>query len=271
MPGDDSDRIANYTVTFTNDTSPTSAVVTNLTTLNGNSVNFYWISEGEGRTVQYSAKINNKSVSRTVTFNVKRPTASITATTGTTNIGVDSQSQATELRLGNPDSTPGITFTRSFSVPSGFSGTTQWVQVFTQKTASLTLTSGQSGSLTTVGLDDVYPYPLDGDSTAANAKTSDTPALVLDNSFIAGSVDFRATMWRCLSHRINRAPAFGYHYANYRGHGRRASLSATQPGRLHLKRTRRTYRTLTRLRIPYGPKTQTHPNYPLIALPGDDD
>ena len=114
-------------------------------------------------------------------------------TMSTTNIGVDSVTQDTELRLGNPDATPGITFTRSITVPQGFSGETQWVQVFTQKSATVTI-NGQTGSLTLVGLDDVYPYPLDSNATAQNGKTSDTPGFVL-NSVTAASVDFRATMW----------------------------------------------------------------------------
>jgi hypothetical protein len=193
VTGGNSDRIAKYVVNFTNSASPTSATVTNLTTLGEASVSFYWISEGNGRTVQYSAKINGKSINRTITFNVKRPTASITATASTTNIGVDSVTQDTELRLGNPDATPGITFTRSLTVPQGFSGETQWVQVFTQKSATVTI-NGQTGSLTLVGLDDVYPYPLDSNATAQNGKTSDTPGFVL-NSVTAAAVDFRATMW----------------------------------------------------------------------------
>ena len=192
VAGGNSDRIANYVVNFTNSSGPTSATVTNLSSLNGTSVSFYWISEGNGRTVEYSAKINGRNVSRTITFNVKRPTASIAATASTTNIGVDSVTQNTELRLGNPDATPGITFTRSLTLPQGFSGDTQWVQIFTQKSGTVTI-NGQTASLTTVGLDDVYPYPLDSNATAGNGKTSDTPGFVL-NSLTSASVDFRATM-----------------------------------------------------------------------------
>jgi hypothetical protein len=107
-------------------------------------------------------------------------------------------SQLTELRLGNPDATPGITFTRTLSIPTGFSGSSEWVQVFIHKNASLTPSTGPVLNATS-GLDDVYPYPLDPDATQTNGKTSDTPGLAIDGisgvTFTAASVDFNATMW----------------------------------------------------------------------------
>jgi hypothetical protein len=195
VPGLDSDRIANYVVVPPpqNGYTPTSATVTNLATLTNSSVDFYWITAGS-RTVQYTAKVNQKSVQAQVTFNVQKPTAQISIATSSTNIGVDSQSGLTELRLGNPDTTPGLTFTRTVSIPSGFNGSTQWVQVFTKKSASLMDYNAQVTALNTPGLDDFYPYPLDAGATSANLKTSDTPALFLDG-FVSGSVDFEATMW----------------------------------------------------------------------------
>lgn len=199
VPGGNSDRIANYVVTFTDNQHPTSAVVTNLTSLTSSSVDFYWISGGNGRTVEYSAKVNGKPVHAQVTFNVQRPTAAITATASSTNIGVDSVSQLTELRLGNPDATPGITFTRSLTIPTGFNGSSEWVQVFIHKNASLTPSSGPVINASTSGLDDVYPYPLDSNATQTNGKTSDSPGIAIDGfsgvTFTAASVDFNATMW----------------------------------------------------------------------------
>jgi len=90
VPGGNSDRIANYVISFTNSQSSTSATVTNLNTLTNSSVDFYWTSGGNGRTVQYSAKVNGKSVHAQVTFNVQRPTASIMTTTGTPAVFVPS-------------------------------------------------------------------------------------------------------------------------------------------------------------------------------------
>lgn len=168
--------------------------VTPLGSLQNDTLIFYWVDGGDGRQVTVSCKINGMPVSKTATFNVKRPTAQVSITTSSTNIGTDSQSGITELRLGNPATTPGLTFTRTVSIPSGFNGSTQWVQVFTKKSASLLDFNAQVTTLNKAGLDDVYPYPLDAGATSANLKTSDTPALFLDG-FVSGSVDFEATMW----------------------------------------------------------------------------
>ncbi|HEU4713002.1 MAG TPA: hypothetical protein VFS76_15640 [Pyrinomonadaceae bacterium] len=198
IPGGNSDRIANYTVNFNPNQSATSATVTNLTenSLNGTSVGFYWISEGDGRTVQYSAKINGKSVSRSVTFNVKRPTVTLMATTGsTTNTAFDSVLRTQVLQLGNPDGTPGIVFTRTITaMPSGFSGDMQWVQVYNHLNGSLTI-SGNTQNVQTCGLDDVFPYPLDPGATQNNLKTSDSPAVILPSGATAASANYHATMW----------------------------------------------------------------------------
>jgi hypothetical protein len=131
VPGGNSDRIANWVASFIDPTQATSAAVANLTTLNNSSVDFYWISGGNGRTVQYTAKINGNSVSAQVTFNVQRPTATLSAATNTsTNIGFDPDVQLKVLQLGDAGATPGLVFTRTITtMPSGFNGTMQWVQV----------------------------------------------------------------------------------------------------------------------------------------------
>jgi len=197
VPGDDNDRIADWVVVPPPPNpppwDPTSGTLTNLRDLTNDFVNFYWISGGNSRTVQYTAKVNGQSVQAQVTFNVQRPTAQISVSPSTSNTGVDSQSLQVELRLGNPDATPGLTFTRTVSIPSGFNGSTEWVQVFTKKSASLTDFDAHVTNLNKSGLDDFYPYPLDPGHNS-NLQTSDTPALVIDG-FYSGSTDFEATMW----------------------------------------------------------------------------
>ena len=200
VPGD-TDRIANYVVVPPpqNGFSPTSATVTPLTTLTDTQVNFYWITAGS-RTVQYSCKVNGTMVHQQVTFNVQRPTAQITIATAAsnstqgTNIGVDSQTGSTDLRLGTPDGTPGLTFTQTVSTPSGFNGSYQWVQVFTKRSASATDFNANVSSFNFSGLDDKYPYPLDAGANSTNHKASDSPGGPIDG-FVDASVDYEATMW----------------------------------------------------------------------------
>jgi hypothetical protein len=196
VSGGNSDRIANYVATFTNPQSATSGIVTNLTAINNSSVDFYWTSGGNGRTAQYSAKVNGKAVSAQVTFNVQRPVVRLSAATdASTNIGFDSDVQLKILQLGDNGGTPGLVFTRTITaMPSGFNGTMQWVQVFNHKNGALTLPNGQL-TVNTCGLDDKYPYPLDPGSNQTDLKTSDTPGVRLPSGATQASTDYNATMW----------------------------------------------------------------------------
>jgi hypothetical protein len=168
--------------------------VTPMGSLQNSPLTFYWVEGGDGRQVTLSCTVNSVQFIKGATFNVKRPTAQISITTSSTNIGVDSLNQLTELRLGNPDATPGLTFTRTVTIPSSFNGSTQWVQVFTKKIGSLTNSNGGVVSNNTAGLDDKYPYPLDPDANASNLKTSDSPAATIQG-FVTASVDYEATMY----------------------------------------------------------------------------
>jgi hypothetical protein len=73
------------------------------------------------------------------------------------------------LHFGNPATTPGITFSRSITVPSGFTGETQWVQVIDSTTRTLTPNGGSMLTLQGSGvLDTTYPYAL-------GSSTNDSP------------------------------------------------------------------------------------------------
>jgi len=186
VPGGNSDRVGNWVATFTpTDPAHTTGTVNNLTTLNNSSVDFYWISGGNGRTVQYTAKINGKSVSAQVTFNVQRPTASMTVATNTSTT-VDSAIGGLAMHLGDvPPSIPGLAFSRSITLPANFgSGSTQWVQVFSKFNGG-----NNNGSFQRDGLDDVYPYD-------SHSSTSDSPFVTLPASGLTSTFsDYNATMW----------------------------------------------------------------------------
>jgi len=116
--------------------SSASATVTNLTAndLQQSTVSLYWVDGGNGRVVTYTVTVNGQQYSANTTFNVKRPTATLTTATSKVDVGdVQDNYGAWWRRLIFMDTqtvTPGITFTRTFTEPAGFSGgTTQWVQV----------------------------------------------------------------------------------------------------------------------------------------------
>jgi hypothetical protein len=186
-------RIGNYVVTFTNPSSPTNATVTSLTSndLSQSSITFYWVDGGDNREVKYSFTSGGKAYSGKATFNVKRPTAQVTAGTNASTT-IDSATGQLELHLGVPppsSSPPGIAFSRSLTVPMGFSGDAQWVQVFSRFNGTALFTNGQTLSFQRDGLDKVYPY-----DTAAS--TSDSPGVILNSSvFTSTSADYIATMW----------------------------------------------------------------------------
>jgi hypothetical protein len=167
IPGN---SIENYVVTYTNPTSLTSAAVTQLTNFTSATINFYWVNGADERRVTYSARVGEKTFSVQALFNVKRPTAQITISTGTAQI-TSSWPPGLGLYLGVPTQV-GIAFSSNVTIPSGFTGQTQWVQIwnkFRRVRASDGFWYRSSGS----GLDSSYPY-----SSAAWAN--DSPGVAFD-------------------------------------------------------------------------------------------
>lgn len=169
-------RIANYVVTYTNSTSPTSAIVTELTSQNLTqpTIDFYWLDGADSRQVQYSVTINNRPYTGKATFNVKRPTASITTTTGTVDIGTiqmtDFGATGYALHYGSRYGTPGISFHANATLPNGFTGDINWVQLVTSSRRTKTPINGQEQVLEGFGLDTTFPY---GDPNTG--EESDSP------------------------------------------------------------------------------------------------
>lgn len=169
-------RIANYVVQYTDQLSPTTATVTSLTNLTATSVDFYWVDGADGRTVTFSFKVSGKSFNAGATFNVKRPTTQITSTTGA--VSINTAFGNLEMSFGTPTAR-GIVFSGEVSIPQGFSGDTQWVQVVTiSKTR--TLTDGTVQTASGSGLDTYYPYPGNDDSPGVDLTSSYTQRTVND-------------------------------------------------------------------------------------------
>lgn len=193
-------KVANYVVTYTNGTSPSTAVVSQLTSQNltQSAINFYWVDGGDSRQVQYSVKVNNRTYTGKATFNVKRPTVTVTTATHETTIYRRGEYQ--ELLFGSRSfiSKNGIVFTRSdLQIPLGFSGNTYWVQVidyaYTRTLPDDQTTETASG----IGLDHVFPY-ASNDPNASS--TADSPGVCLricndSTSKIKMQTRINAEMW----------------------------------------------------------------------------
>jgi len=157
-----------------------------LTNLTASSVSFCWVDGGDGRQVQYTATIGGQPYSANATFNVKRPTAQVTSTTGT--VAVSSAWGYLALHYGT-SATPGITFSRSITIPSGFSGTTQWVQLVSSTLRRRKLNNGVWQRLQGTGvLDTTYPY-------SANSSTVDSPDTPLTSDYVEKTVQDSFKMW----------------------------------------------------------------------------
>lgn len=168
-------RVANYVVNYTDESSPTSAVVTQLSQQDFQQqfVKFYWVDGGDSRQVQYSVTIDNRSYAVNVTFNVKRPTGTVTGQIlGSVNLS--NFNGVYGLWFGKtdpPPAVPGIVFSRSMTIPSGFSGDFQWVQTWNRlrRLKRDNIWYRSQG----FGLDSRYPYE-------SGATANDSPGIDIE-------------------------------------------------------------------------------------------
>ena len=143
-------------------------------------VGFHWI-EGTPRTeVRCSAMVNGFTVTSKVIFDVKRPTASITAVFQKS-VAVDGDWDVSPaLHLGS-EGTAGIRFSYS---PQGGQGTYQWVQLgsVTQryKNGNDNTWYRAHGS----GLDTSYPYPKLRVNNVVTEDAGDSPGIGLVNGYL---------------------------------------------------------------------------------------
>lgn len=163
-------RVANYVVNWTNSTSPTSGVLTQLTNdnLSEPSLKYYWVDGGNSRQVQYEVTIDNRTYSAYTTFNINRPTFNFTRTLG--QVAVRQEDDVWRLRFGSED-IPGISFiASSFSGPSG---NRAFVQIATPL-RRYQRSDGNWCRWTGQGLDGGFPYDNSINST------EDSPSNRLD-------------------------------------------------------------------------------------------
>jgi hypothetical protein len=171
IPGN---RVANYEVVCSvvseQCQEPTSATVTPLTMLNNSTVSYCWVDGADNRQVRYAITIRGRQYSRAVTFNVKRPTAEVSTSTGAVQLTAFPSGYG--LWFGNPTA-PGIVFTRSVTMPSSFNGDLQWVQTWNKLRRVQSASNNRCYRSEGTGLDTLYPY---SSGTTAN----DSPGLTFD-------------------------------------------------------------------------------------------
>jgi hypothetical protein len=135
--------------------------------LTSSNVSFYWKDAGS-KQVSVSTVCSNITFSTNVTMSVLRPTAHITATTGT--VGVNSSFGDLELVFGTR-TRYGITNPFTLSMPSGYYNygntdySTEWIQVMTSTLDRIQANDGSWYWRQASGvLDTEYPDPDDYDS-----------------------------------------------------------------------------------------------------------
>ena len=152
--------------------SATSAAVPQLTNFSLATISFYWVNGADDRRVKHSAKVGEKTFIVEAIFNVKQPTAQITVSSNGTIQFTTLWERGLGLYFGIPTQ-PGMAFSSNVTIPSGFAGQTQWVQIW-NKFRRVRAANGwfrSSGS----GLDSVYPY-------SAAASTNDSPGIEFESN-----------------------------------------------------------------------------------------
>jgi len=163
--------------------------VVELTGLDEPSVSYYWVDGGDGRQVQYTVSVLGTACSAEATFDVKRPTATMSTSTSSVDINEGSGEYYYGLRFGDPTTTPvtpGIEFNCAADIPDGFEGTTELVQLYTYNRTRER--PGKSQALEATGLDNVFPYGL-------GTSDDDMPDQGLETDWDKVTVNDSATMW----------------------------------------------------------------------------
>jgi len=159
----------------------------------------YWIASGTS-TVTLTVKDGaGNSYTANTTFNVVSPTgADIQASAlDDSAILIDTQIGYLSLRYGPVSPKPAISFSinpLNYTLPEGFTGDNQWVQVMgqpTQVTRTITNSSFSQTKDCQGMLDTVYPYPYHSSPYA----TDDSPAQELLHGFPTYNLDEVYTMW----------------------------------------------------------------------------
>jgi hypothetical protein len=167
--------IGNYIVNGPGPSGATSAHATPAD-LTSPAPTIYWIDGGNSLNVSVTCTVFGTSLTASTTFNVQKPTATITILSG--NILVRTLADTyLYLTFGNPDGITGVHFDQSVQMPSGFSGgSTQWTQVILSTQIVRTDNAGNQQSLSgTNVIDGQFSYQF-----VYNGALEDSPSVRLE-------------------------------------------------------------------------------------------
>lgn len=178
--------IKNYTA------SSTKAEVTHLSTEDRQQTNVYcyWYRGGADWEVRCTVTVGGVQYEGHTTFDVKRPTATLTTTTGS--VSINDSSGHREMSFGLVGGTPGIAFWGSVTPPEGFSGgSTAYFQVYdTVLRRRQRSSDGVWERLTGGSVCDTWcPYPSMG------LYADDTPGTVLQTTWSHKTLSDSASMY----------------------------------------------------------------------------
>ncbi|NKB24642.1 MAG: hypothetical protein GKR87_13175 [Kiritimatiellae bacterium] len=142
--------------------------------LQASTIKYYWVDGGDGRVVEYEVIVGGIYCKSEVTFEVKSPASTVTVVTGS--VAADSS----RLHYGNT-AIPGISFSHTITVPAGFSGSTQWVQLV-NLLRRRKLNNGTWQRWAAIGLDSSYPYDT-------SISTVDVPGTLLLSIYLEKTVN----------------------------------------------------------------------------------
>ena len=154
----------------------TSATITELTNLNGSTIKYYWVDGGEGLQVKHTVTINNRPYTGKATFNVKRPTVTVTSMTSEPTVADYGDGIGLHFRTSTK---AGITFSATNAViPPTFSGEFKWVQIWNKNREIQLISRGVLTRASSIGqgLDTIDPYET---GNSAN----DSPELLFDTNY----------------------------------------------------------------------------------------
>lgn len=175
-------KIKDYSATTT------SAQITQLTDNDSKqkSISYYWIDGGENYEVKFHINTGIKNLSAKTTYHVKIPTTRLAVTNG--NVAISSVFGHLEMHYGNYNA-PGISFSRTATIPAGFSGDFQYWQRVDSTTRRRQKNDGSWMKLeATNALDTHLPY-------AATATADDSPGVPLSGSYKKATASDSFTMW----------------------------------------------------------------------------
>jgi hypothetical protein len=183
--------ISNFT--WAADSSSGGPVPLSTTQLGQREITYYWTvptAANTPNTVTFTLKyLDNQNNPQTATAQAFLTVAGVTSPLISTRpLGSIQITSGPAIEVGDPSTTPGVSFSKSAYTPLGYPGVFIWVQVITKSNVACVSSSGTKNVVETPGLDNLFPY-----STAPG--TNDSPLQPLPSVDTQVTWNFVAQMY----------------------------------------------------------------------------